>query len=1465
MTSRTRRGSSRLRCFHLEDRTVPAVASFGVNAQHTGISLTPAQPLEAVHWQTPVDNFPTSRAAHYGAPLVTAANTVVYPYRTALNAPDFHIVARGGNDGALVWDVTTDWAPAPHGWYPPLQPVLATATNRVYYAGAGGTIYYRDSPDSPTGTVGQLAFFGSLADYTANKAAYDASVFVDTPITADAQGNIYFGFRVTGANPGNLVSGFARISAAGVGSWVSAAAAAGDPDTSRVAPNSAPALSYDGSKLYVVVRKVDSSYRGRLLALDTTTLATVHNSGVLKDPRGGGTHNAGILAESTASPMVAPDGRVFLGVFGNPYNGSRGWMLQFSGDLLTQFTPGGFGWDTTPSVVPASLVPQYTGPSSYLIFTKYNNYYGISDGGDGSNAIAVLDPNDTEPEYHPSSGGLPVMKRIVYKVGVTPDWDYPNVPTAVREWCINYGTVDPSSNSVMVNCADGKFYRWHLPTNTLAEAIQLTNGIGQPYTMTVIGVDGTVYGIQIGTLFAIGKTPGLSVADVAVAEGTGGTVTATFTVSLDFPRREAITVTYATADGTAQAGSDYTAASGKLTFNPGEKTRTVTVTVTSDALNEADESFFLTLTDPANAVLIDAQGQATISNDDPLPALSIADVAANEGNAGPATFTFTVSLSAASGQTVTVNYATADGSALAPGDYQSAAGALTFAPGETSKTIDVFVNGDSAFESNETFVLNLTGPDNATLANSQATGTITNDDNVPSVSIGDVTVTEGGSATFTVTLSNASAQAVTVLFATADGTATSPADYAAAAGTVTFDPGQVSKTITVDTVDDALNELPETFVVNLNNPTNAFIGDGLGAAKLNDNDPEPSLGIGDVAAHEGATGTTALTFTVTLSAVSGRAVTVNYTTADGTAEAPGDYQATSGTLTFAAGELSQTITVQLVGDLLDEPNETFVVNLSGPAGATLAKSTGTGTILNDDDLVLTVGDVAAAEGPSGTTAFLFTVNLSTKSASPVTVQYATADGTANAPGDYQTAAGTITFDPGETSRTVAVLVNGDGTNEADETFFLLLANASGGTIGDGTGLATILNDDAVPSINVADLNIPEGDYNSATVNIYVMLSAASGQTVTVAFDTSNGTASSTSATKDYIDTFGVVTFLPGETVKSFEVTIVGDTRDELDETFFVNLANATNATVATAKSTQTIVDDDQAQITITDAVETEGDSGLRAVSVTVFLSIPSDLVVSVMYATENDSAVAPGDYQAKADTLTFQPGETAKTLTFFIVGDEVHEATERFRVELMCPTGEAYISDYYSDITIVDDDPLPRVSGVAVNNGAAQRSRVSSVTVNFDALVTLPANPADAFALNRLGDAAAVALAATVTNTTTTSVVLTFTGGAVFGGSLLDGRYTLTVLGGLVASAAGLLDGNGDGTGGDDYVLTGTPANGLFRLFGDADGDGDVDAADYGAFRGAFGTTNPVFDIDGDGDVDTADFGQFRGRFGTSV
>ena len=158
------------------------------------------------------------------------------------------------------------------------------------------------------------------------------------------------------------------------------------------------------------------------------------------------------------------------------------------------------------------------------------------------------------------------------------------------------------------------------------------------------------------------------------------------------------------------------------------------------------------------------------------------------------------------------------------------------------------------------------------------------------------------------------------------------------------------------------------------------------------------------------------------------------------------------------------------------------------------------------------------------------------------------------------------------------------------------------------------------------------------------------------------------------------------------------------------------------------------------------------------------------------------------------------------------------------------------------------------------------VKIDFDQVVTLPPIPAAAFQLKRQGDNAIVGLSAAVINDSATHVTLTFTGALADFGSLQDGRYTLTVFATSSFNAVGSLDGNGDGTGGDDYTLIGDPAtNKLFRLFGDANGSGNVDATDFGAFRAAFGTNNNAFDFDNDGDVDASDFGAFRQRFGVAI
>ncbi len=222
----------------------------------------------------------------------------------------------------------------------------------------------------------------------------------------------------------------------------------------------------------------------------------------------------------------------------------------------------------------------------------------------------------------------------------------------------------------------------------------------------------------------------------------------------------------------------------------------------------------------------------------------------------------------------------------------------------------------------------------------------------------------------------------------------------------------------------------------------------------------PSLAVSDAMVTEGDSGTKNALFTVSLSAASAGPVTVDYATADGSAKAPGDYTATTGTLTFAAGELSKQVAVAVVGETLDELHETYSLDLSNPVGATLGDARGAGTILdNDPQVSLSVNDVSAPEqGQSAT----FTLSLSRESGKIVTVDYATADGSAAAPSDYASRSETIIFMPGETSKTVSVALVHDALVEPDETFTLALSRAVNATLSDGQGVATIVDDDAAP-------------------------------------------------------------------------------------------------------------------------------------------------------------------------------------------------------------------------------------------------------------------------------------------------------------------------------------------------------------------------------------------------------------------
>ncbi len=307
-----------------------------------------------------------------------------------------------------------------------------------------------------------------------------------------------------------------------------------------------------------------------------------------------------------------------------------------------------------------------------------------------------------------------------------------------------YGTMDGTSMATPHVTGAVALYKSIHPDATAAQIRQaILDAATLTPTASLAGKTVTGGRLNIGAFLTPlpPPAPTLSVSDASVTEGNSGTVLANFTVTLSAPATSDVTVNYATANGTATSGSDYTATSGTLTIPVGSTSGTIAVPVIGDLANESNETFFVNLSSPSsNATIADGQGVGTIVNDDGPPTISINNVSRSEGNSGTTAFTFTVSLSAASTQTVTVRYATANGTArTGNNDYVATSGKLTFSPGQTSKTVTVSVVGDTRVETDETFNVNLSSATNATIADGQGVGTILNDDGTggSGMSIGD--------------------------------------------------------------------------------------------------------------------------------------------------------------------------------------------------------------------------------------------------------------------------------------------------------------------------------------------------------------------------------------------------------------------------------------------------------------------------------------------------------------------------------------------------------------------------------------------------------------------------------------------------------------------------------------------------------------------------------------------------------
>ena len=558
------------------------------------------------------------------------------------------------------------------------------------------------------------------------------------------------------------------------------------------------------------------------------------------------------------------------------------------------------------------------------------------------------------------------------------------------------------------------------------------------------------------------------------------------------------------------------------------------------------------------------------------------------------------------------------------------------------------------------------------------------DDDDATLSVNDVSGSEGGTLTFTVTLSVASEDTVGVTWTATAGGASDTADTGDLAGTLTgtlsFAPGDISKTFTVSTAEDTTDEADETFTVTLSGPTNATLADATGTGTIADDDGAPSLSVADAAAAEGSD----VSFTVTLSAASGKTVTVSYDTSrpGGTTAEAADFTAqTNRTLTIPAGATTGTIAVPTANDTIDEADETFRLTLSSPTNATLADATATGTITDDDDATLSVNDVSGSEGGTLT----FTVTLSVASEDTVGVTWTASAGGASDTADTGdlagTLTGTLTFSPGDISKTFTVSTAEDTTDEADETFTVTLSGPTNATLADATGTGTIADDDGAPSLSVADAAAAEG----SDVSFTVTLSAASGKTVTVSYDTSRPGGTTAEAADFTAQTNRTLTIPAGATTGTIAVPTANDTIDEADETFRLTLSSPTNATLADATATGTITDDDDATLSVNDVSGSEGGT----LTFTVTLSVASEDTVGVTWTATAGGASDTADTGDLAGTLTgtlsFAPGDISKTFTVSTAEDTTDEADETFTVTLSGPTN-ATLADATATGTITDDD-----------------------------------------------------------------------------------------------------------------------------------------------------------------------------------
>ena len=621
-------------------------------------------------------------------------------------------------------------------------------------------------------------------------------------------------------------------------------------------------------------------------------------------------------------------------------------------------------------------------------------------------------------------------------------------------------------------------------------------------------------------------------------------------------------------------------------------------------------------------------------------------------------------------------------------DYTGGSGRLTIEIGATSSRTVVFpVIQDLLDEDDELFAIHISVIGGGSLiANDYLVATIADDDLPPEVSIADISGPEdAGRLLFDATLGAPSAKAITIDYATADGSATSPADYGATTGTLTFAPGQTAATVSVSVVDDGIGESDETFTVTLTNPVNVTVDDGSATGTITDTGANPTMSVMNILSVSGAEDTIgSLAFVVTLQPAGTLEATAAYATADGTATAGNDYEAKTGTLTFAVGETAKTIMVPVKADTLPEDDETFTVTLSNLMNASRG-SHGTGTIQDDDAIVL-LTDGRGSEA-SGLLEFVVSLDGRGSARSTVLVDYETADRSAEAGTDYEAAEGTLTFPVGTSTLTIPVTVIDDAVHERTETILLFLTSIIGATADDTLAQGVIVDDDEASTeieLTAAPSRVVEGEGATAVVVTATLdASARQGATTVTVSVAKSGAAGVVDF--DPVPAFAI-TIAAGATsgTKTFTLTPIDDEVDERDEV--LDIAGTSDLPV-TATSV-TLTDDDSTSSSISLAADpprvSEGD-GATSVEITATLDGGARTAATTVTVSVSGSGNADAvDFQnVPSFTITIAAGDRSGTGTFTLtpIDDIVDESDETLSV-----TGTSDLPVTETEVELADDD-----------------------------------------------------------------------------------------------------------------------------------------------------------------------------------